>query len=330
MWSPPEILPTAQEIVSTTSEVVAGLDDQKLRLATALRRHLVAAAHGRPYRQPNVLLLGPTGGGKTWMVRHMLRAAGCLHTEINATVYSETGYAGLDLSSMPIGFYQSPWLVAGEKRSAITPLAEHWGVIVIDEFDKLLFKRTPDGRDTGRSLQAELLRITEGDTVHARARDSEMGTAFNTHNILFIAMGAFEGLSRIVDPSIESAYTRAEPYHIQRYGFMEELVGRFSTIIALPPLREDHLYRIICEHIWPNWMQMAHDEGIHLSWSEEALRLFANQAAQRGIGARGLEPLIEAALWKAWGTVGTGQEIWLGPETVATGAVVRERDAVPV
>jgi ATP-dependent Clp protease ATP-binding subunit ClpX len=260
----------------------------------------------------------------------MLAATGCIYTEINATMYSETGYSGLDLSSSAIGFYQPPWLLSGEKRSAMTPLAERWGVVVIDEFDKIMFKKTPDGRDTGRALQAELLRITEGDTVYARARDNEMGTAFNTHHVLFLAMGAFEGLSRIVDPSVDGAYVRAEPYHIQRYGFMEELVGRFSTIVALPPLKEDHMYRIIVEHIWPNWVQMAADEGIALTWSDEALRLFANQACQRGIGARGLEPLIEAALWKAWGTVGKSQEIWLGPECVATGAVARERDAVPV
>lgn len=311
-------------MVAGASERVAGLDDQKVRIAVAVRRHMTAAMHQRDYRIQNLVVVGPTGGGKTFLLRHLLASAGCPFIELNMTSYSEVGYAGMDLNAFPVSFYSAPWLVTGEKRRDLTPLVERWGVVVLDEFDKVAFRKDPAGRDTGRAMQSELLRIAEGDIVYARARDSDMGTAFSTHHILFVAVGAFEGLSRVVDPSTQDSYVRAEPYHIQRFGFLEELVGRFSTIVALPPLKEDHMYRIICEHIWPNWLQMATDDGFDLCASDEALKLIANQACQRGIGARGLEPLIEKALWKAWGTVRPGQVIWLGPEHVATGAVVRD------
>lgn len=326
MWEPPASIPTVDEIVRATSASVAGLDKQKRRLATVLRRHMIAARNDRPYRIQNVLIVGPTGGGKTWMIRNMLSATGCVFTEINATLYSETGYAGLDLSSCPIGFYAPPWLTAGDRRAALTPLAERWGVIVIDEFDKLHFKKDPSGRDTGRSVQAELLRIAEGDTVYARKRDDEAGTAFNTHNILFIAMGAFEGLSKLVDPSDPQAYMRSEVGHVVRYGFMEELIGRFSSLIVLPPLKDEHMVRIMNEHIVPRWSQQARDEGFTLRMDPDAVGMISNMAVQKGIGARGLEPLMEAAMWEAWGSCAPGQEVFLPGALVASGAVVRGRD----
>jgi len=249
--------------------------------------------------------------------------------EINATLYSETGYAGLDLTSFPSGFFQAPWMDGREPRKAMVPFAERWGVVIIDEFDKLRFRKTPDGRDTGRSLQAELLRITEGDTVYSRSRDNEMGTPFRTHHVLFIGVGAYEGLSRVVNPNSTdpSEYMKAEDKHVQAYGFMEELIGRFSTLVMLPPLRENHLYRIIIEHIWPKWVQQAEDEGFSLTTDDNALHLIANEAVQKRIGARGLEPLIEKVLWKAWGQVRPGQSIHLDSSAVAAGAMVR--DATP-
>lgn len=287
---------------------------------------MIAAVNERDYRIQNIVVIGPTGGGKTWTVRQMLKAAGIPHVEVNATMYSETGYTGLDLSTIPVGFYSEPWLEKGEKRNMMTPLAEHWGVVVIDEFDKIRFRKTPDGRDTGRALQAELLRITEGDTVYARSRDSEMGTPFRTHNLLFIGVGAFEGLGRLVEKGSTdpNSYTKAESHHIEEYGFMEELVGRFSSLIILPPLKEDHMYRIMNEHIWPNWVQQAEDEGFQLIGEEGALRILANVAVEKRVGARGLEPLIEGLLWKAWASVKPGQVIHLGPNEVTTGAVVRD------
>ncbi len=326
MWEPPETIPTVDYMVSEVTKTVAGLTEQKKRLAVALRRHMIAAANGRDYRIQNIVVIGPTGGGKTWTVRQLLKAAGIPHVELNATMYSEVGYAGLDLSSFPAGFYQEPWLPKGEKRTGLTPFLEHWGVVVIDEFDKIRFRKTPDGRDTGRALQAELLRITEGDTVYARSRDSEMGTPFSTHNLLFIGVGAFEGIDRIVEPvaSGPNAYVKTEPHHLEKYGFMEELVGRFSTLIILPPLKDEHMYRIIMEHIWPNWVQQAADEGFELIAADGALRIIANMAVEKRVGARGIEPMIEKALWRAWSVVKPGQAILLPPDGVVSGAVVRD------
>jgi ATP-dependent Clp protease ATP-binding subunit ClpX len=331
MWEVPTTLPSIQDLIAATNRNVAGLEEQKRRLAAIVHRHMTAAAHARPYRVQNVLVVGPTGGGKTWLIRNMLTAAGVPHVELNATMYSEVGYAGLDLSSFPVGFYGPPWLLPGEKRNMITPLAQRWGVVVIDEFDKWAVFPNMKERQVGRALQAELLRIAEGDTVYARTRDSEMGTAFDTHRILFIACGAFEGLSRVVAPSepVDTAYLKAETQHIKTYGFMEELVGRFSSLIILPPLNEQTIYDIIVQHILPCWLQQAQDAGFTLTITEGALRLVANVCVQTRIGARGVEPLLEKALWRAWSAVTPGQEVFLGPEHVVPGAVVREAVACP-
>lgn len=326
MWLPPEDLPTVADLVSLTDLAVSGLEDQKKRLAVILHRHMTAAFHHRPYRVQNVLIVGPTGGGKTWLIRNMLQATRIPFVEINATMYSEVGFAGLDLSSFPVGFYAPPWLLPGEKRNAITPLVEKWGVCVIDEWDKWAVFPNMKERQVGRALQAELLRIAEGDTVYARARDSEMGTAFNTHHILFIACGAFEGLSRIVAPTepVDTAYLKAETQHIKSYGFMEELVGRFSSLITLPPLNELHIFSIIKQHIWPHWEQQAKDAGFTVIATDDALKLVANVCVQKRIGARGVEPLLEQALWRAWSGAKPGDEIFFDAEHVVAGAVLRE------
>src|SRR5258708_21149571 len=113
-------------MVEETTKTVAGLTDQKKRLAVALRRHMIAAANERAYRIQNIVVIGPTGGGKTWMIRELLRNSGVPFVELNATMYSEVGYAGLDLSSFPAGFYSEPWLARGEKRTPLTPLLEQW------------------------------------------------------------------------------------------------------------------------------------------------------------------------------------------------------------
>jgi ATP-dependent Clp protease ATP-binding subunit ClpX len=328
MWEPPSFIPSISDLVRETEREVSGLKDQKRRLAVSIHRHMMMAFFQRDYRKQNLIVLGPTGGGKTWMIRKMLEASGLPHVELNMTQFSEVGFAGLDLSSFPIGFYQPPWLLPGEKRNMITPLAERWGIVVLDEWDKLAVTPNLAQRQVGRALQAELLRISEGDTVYARARDSEMGTAFKTHLLLFIAVGAFENLSSFVDKNEPNSYQKAEGYHLNRYGFMEELIGRFSTIISLPPLNETHIYEIIQKHIWPNWVQQAIDSGFDLVAEEDALKLIANIAVTKKVGARGVEPLLEQALWRAWSQVQPGQQVFLGVGDVVTGAQVR--DAVTI
>lgn len=279
---------------------VAGLDAVKMRLAVTLRRHMLAAAFGRPHRPANVLVVGPTGGGKTWLIRHALEAFGALYIELNATQFSEVGFAGRDLSSFPIDFVAPRWVGTGRRRD-IWPLAERWGVVVLDEIDKWAYRPSDAGRHVGRALQAELLRITEGETVWARARDSELGTPFSTHHVLWIGVGAFQGLGQIVDPrGDDTAYMRATPQHIAAYGILEELVGRFSTIVALPPLNPDQVHRVLVEHVWPRWVESAADDGFELTADPTALHLIASVCVQRRVGSRGLDALLEQALWPLW------------------------------
>src|SRR5258708_39458298 len=133
---------------------------------------MVVAFHERPYRYVKQVVIGPTGGGKTWLIRKMLEAADIPFIEVNATQYSEVGYAGLDLSQMFTAFWADRWAHGAQGgRRAIIPLAERWGVVVLDEFDKWAFQPNLKERQPQRVLQAELLRFAEGDEVRVRERD---------------------------------------------------------------------------------------------------------------------------------------------------------------
>lgn len=301
-WSPPERVPTVSEMVERMSLTVSGLDDVKKRLAVILRRHLVAGLHGRDYNVPNVLLLGPSGMGKTWSIRAACEAAGLLYIEANAVRFSEVGTHGLDLSQMLAGFWAPRWCPPPAKRKSIVPYAERFGVVVIDELDKWAFVPNLMEKQPGRLLQNELLRFVEGEDIWVKETDrpGEAPTVMSTRHMLFIGVGAFQSLGRLVDPHDPASYMRATPNDIARYGFLEELAGRFATVIGLPPLQSNEMHRIVSEQVWPRYLQQAEDEGFALDYEEAALRNIGDQALALGVGARGLDRIIEQILMPAW------------------------------
>src|SRR5580700_1541810 len=256
-----EDIPTVAEMVATMDADVAGLEATKLRLASHLRRFMIAGARGRSTPPQNVLVIGPSGGGKTYMLRHLLDACPVIWSEANATEYSDVGYVGRDLASMYLGLMTPRWRGhKGEEggmwtTAEMTALAERWGVIIIDEFDKWQADARPKQgeRAVGRALQAEMLKLSEGTEALVKRNDDDRGIFVNTQHILHIAVGAFQGLNRTVarreNPEVDAenipadAYTRCTIFDIVRFGFLEELVGRFSTIVTLPPLTAGHIAR---------------------------------------------------------------------------------------
>jgi ATP-dependent Clp protease ATP-binding subunit ClpX len=345
-YEPPtyESIPTVAEMVASMDAAVSGLETVKPRLALILRRFMVAASQGHPRPAMNVVICAPTGAGKTHVLRCLLNAIPVMHTEVNATEYSDVGYRGRDLTSMYLGLLGPRWRGDPKPKGAegetpyqereITTLAERWGVVVIDEFDKLRASRTPGStdREVGRVLQAELLKLVEGTQALCRRSDDDRGVLINTNNILHIAAGAFQGLNEVVLKDLlannigvanrDHAYEKATPADIIEYGFLEELMGRFSSIVTLPPLNGGHLSRIFREHVIPGVQIQCADDGIELVVDEGAISAAGSyplegvHGARHSLGARALSTLLEECLEKQWAQAQPGDRLVLDADGV--------------
>jgi ATP-dependent Clp protease ATP-binding subunit ClpX len=337
-FQPPsyEAVPSIDAMVATMDRTVSGLDVFKRRLALVLRRFMVAATkdHDRPPH--NVLVLGPSGGGKTHTIRQLLNAIPVISTEADATSFSDVGYVGRDLTSMYLGLLAPKWRgKRGEDQwtsAEAVSLAERWGVTVLDEFDKLNAPARPrEGeRQVGRAIQAELLKLVEGVDTLAKRNDDDRGVMLNTTNILHIAVGAFQGLNLRVarrdnpglDPmdALPDAYMKSTIFDIIGYGFSEELVGRFSTILTLPPLDAGHMARILREHVIPDFERQCADDGITLMVDDGAISAISSRASGLPIGARALAPMVDDCLAINWGMAVRGDQIKLTADSVRADA----------
>jgi ATP-dependent Clp protease ATP-binding subunit ClpX len=335
-FTPPtyEAIPSVDQMVTSMDRTVSGLEQIKRRLALALRRFMVAAAkdHDRPPQ--NIIVIGPSGGGKTFLLRQLLSSIPVIWTDVDATAFSDVGYVGRDLSSMYLGLMSPKW--RGARGQAEPPylspemvsLASRWGVMVLDEADKLRAPARPkEGeRQVGRALQAELLKLVEGVDTMVKRTDDERGVMLPTHNILHIAVGAFQGLDSIVSKDLvregisppPAAYQKATIFNIIEYGFLEELVGRFSTILTLPPLDSGSMARILREHVIPDFERQCADDGITLIVDEGAIHAASSKAAGLPIGARALAPMIDDCLAKQWGEAQRGDQLKLTAEGIKT------------
>ena len=333
MFTPPTIdqVPSAQEMVAIMDRTVAGLTRVKKRLAVALRRFLVSAALGRDIRPTNMLLIGGSGSGKTHIVRALLSSVPCIWADVSVTSYSDVGYIGRDLASMYLDLAGPDFRGSrrgDEKPIALrefVPLIERFGVVVLDEFDKLRAQQKPGERQVGLALQHELLTMVEGTEVLVRRNEEDRGGfSLNTRGILHIAVGAFPGLSAYVarDLGVE-----AEPHHYQEaslvnlchYGFTEELIGRFSTVLTLPPLDVGAMARILREQIVPVFTAQFADEGVQLVVDDGAINAAASKCALLPIGARALAPLIDECLWAPAFDARPGDRLELTPEGISRG-----------
>lgn len=298
MYAPPESVPGARDLVRLLDQRVSGLPEQKTRVAVLLHRHLLAALHDRPYSPANSILIGPTGGGKTFLIKEACEASGLPYIEVNATQFSEVGYWGRDLAWM----FTDVWQKYQMRPREIVPIFERWGVVIIDEIDKWRMIPNLKERQPARALQSELLKILEGDVVTAKRKDPEEGYPVRTHNVLFLGVGAFEGIEpgmvRRRGADQLNIYLQADSLDLMDYGFIQELVGRFPSIIALPPLDPTAMARIMEEHTLPQYYQEVADMGCELVVDGPAMREIASQAITRRIGARAFASLLDQMLWK--------------------------------